>query len=147
MISLLNLQREMLGFALGEGATAPNEWIVENSLSAARRLGVYRNNAHIGFAKALQAIFPVLVRLGGEDWFNQTALYYQRVHPSRSGDLGEVGSALSSFLAATLHGGDHEYFADVARLELSALPDQSHGRSDRVSVSIVRDLDEQSMRR
>jgi hypothetical protein len=117
MISLLDLQREMLGFALGEGTTAPNEWIVENSLSAARRLGVYRNNAHIGFAKALQAIFPVLVRLGGEDWFNQTALYYQRVHPSRSGDLGEVGSALSSFLAATLHGGDHEYFADVARLE------------------------------
>jgi hypothetical protein len=117
MISLHNLQREMLGFTLGDSATAPNEWIVENGLSAARRLGVYRNNAHIGFANALQAIFPVLVRLSGEDWFNQTALCYQRAHPSRSGDLGEVGSAFASFLAATLRDGDYEYFADVARLE------------------------------
>jgi hypothetical protein len=117
MNSLRDLQREILGFALGESAIVPSEWIVADDLSAARRLGVYRNNAQIGFARAMQATFPVLVRLSGEDWFNQTALGYQRVHPSCSGDLSEVGSAFPAFLTATLHGGDYEYFADVARLE------------------------------
>ena len=117
MIALRDLQREILGFALGERATAANEWIVADGLSAARRLSVYRNNAQIGFANAMQATFPVLVRLSGEEWFNQTALCYQRVYPSCSGDLSEIGSAFAAFLTATLRGGDHEYFADVARLE------------------------------
>ena len=117
MISLRNLQREMVNFALGESATAPSEWIVVNGLSAERRLGVYRNNAQMGFSNALQATFPVLVRLSGEDWFNHTALCYQRLHMSRSGDLNTVGSAFAAFLADTLRGGEYEYFADVARLE------------------------------
>src|SRR5277367_1913820 len=98
MNSLRELQREILGFALGERATVPSEWIVADGLSAVRRLAVYRNNAQIGFARAMQATFPVLVRLSGEDWFNQMALCYQRAHPSRSGDLNEVGSAFAAFL-------------------------------------------------
>lgn len=121
MISLRNLQREIVSFALGETATAPSDWIAADGLSAARRLGVYRNNAQISFAKALQATFPVLVRLSGEDWFDQTALCYQRLHPSRSGDLNTVGSAFADFLADTLHAGEYAYFADVARLEWAYL--------------------------
>lgn len=117
MISLRNLQRDILSFAIGQSDTVPSEWILAGQLSAERRLSVYRNNAQIGFANAMQATFPVLVRLGGEDWFNQTALYYQRLHPSRSGDLSNVGSAFAAFLADTLRGSEYEYFADVARLE------------------------------
>jgi hypothetical protein len=117
MISLRNLQRNILSFALGESDAALSEWIVANRLSAERRLNVYRNNAQIGFANALQATFPVLVRLSGEDWFNQTALCYQRLHPSRSGDLNAIGSAFTAFLAETLRATEYEYFADVAGLE------------------------------
>jgi len=117
VISLRDLQRDMLSFALGDRATAPGEWIVEGRLCADRRLGVYRNNAQIVFANAMQAAYPVLVRLSGEDWFNQTALFYQRMHASRSGDLNEVGREFADFLADTLQGGEHEYFVDVARLE------------------------------
>jgi len=117
MISLRELQRDFLCFALGDAGAASREWIVENGLSVERRLGVYRNNAQIGFAKAMQATYPVLVRLGGEDWFNQMAGSYQRVHPSRSGDLNTVGSKLTEFLVGTLGGGDYEYFIDVAKLE------------------------------
>jgi hypothetical protein len=126
---LRDLQREILGFALGERATVPSEWIVADGLSAVRRLAVYRNNAQIGFARAMQATFPVLVRLSGEDWFNQTALCYQRAHPSRSGDLNEVGSAFAAFLVATLRGGDYEYFADVARLEWAYSEAMNHAQA------------------
>lgn len=117
MISLRDLQCDMLNFALGASGAARREWIHCNGISAERRLGVYRNNAQIVFSKALQATYPVLVRLSGEDWFYQTALRYQRVSPSRSGDLNTVGSTFATFLAEILNGGEYEYFADVARLE------------------------------
>jgi len=117
MISLRELQRDMVSFALGKSGAGGREWILDNGLSAERRMGVYRNNAQIGFANALQATYPVLVRLSGKDWFNQTALSYQRISPSRSGDLNAVGSEFANFLDETLSDGEYAYFADVARLE------------------------------
>jgi len=118
MISLLDLQRSFLGYALGDTVGA-RPWIVANGLSADQRLRIYRNNAVVGFEKAMQATFPALVRLGGIDWFNQMAQAYQRVNPSRSGDLNDVGGDFPAFLADHLSGGEYEYFSDVALLEWS----------------------------
>lgn len=149
MISLHELQRDFLCFALGDDGAAGREWIVENGLSAERRLGVYRNNAQIGFAKAMQATFPVLVRLSGEDWFNQTALCYQRTHPSRSGDLNTIGSKFTEFLAETLRGGDYEYFIDVARLEWAygeALNKREAGPANFVGLDVLTDEDYRYLR-
>ena len=124
MISLRDLQRDFLGYALGDaggGDAAGRErpWIAANGLRTAQRLGIYRNNAVVGFEKAMRATFPALVRLGGVDWFNQTARAYQRVNPSRSGDLNDVGGQFPAFLSDNLNGGEYEYFSDVALLEWS----------------------------
>jgi hypothetical protein len=117
MISLRDLQRDFLGCALGDTAVGARPWVVANGLSADQRLRIYRNNAAVGFEKAMQATFPALVRLGGLDWFNQMARAYQRVNPSRSGDLNDVGGEFAAFLSVQLKGGDYEYFGDVALLE------------------------------
>jgi len=117
MISLRDLQRDFLRCALGDTQCAERPWIVANGLSISRRLQIYRNNAEVGFEKAMQATFPSLVRLGGTDWFNQTARAYHRVHPSRSGDLNDVGGEFAVFLSRELKGSDFAYFADVAELE------------------------------
>src|SRR5271165_6780074 len=119
MISLRDLQREFLGYALGDAAVGDHPWIVTNGLRADQRLRIYRNNAIVGFEKAMQETFPALVRLGGIVWFNQTAQAYQRVYPSRSGDLNDVGGEFAAFLTDFLKGGEHEYFSDVALLEWS----------------------------
>ena len=117
MISLRDLQRDFLNFTLGDTASRDRPWIVERDLSAEQRLSVYRNNAQMNFAKAMQATFPVLLRLSGEDWFNATTLAYQRALPSRCGDLNLIGDDFGEFLAEGLRGGEHEYFIDVAALE------------------------------
>ncbi len=119
MISLRDLQRDFLGYALGDPDVGERPWIVANGLSADQRLRIYRNNAVVGFEKAMQATFPALVRLGGIDWFNQMARAYQRVNPSRSGDLNDVGGDFPAFLADQLSGGEYEYLSDVALLEWS----------------------------
>ena len=119
MISLRELQRDFLGYALGDTAAGERPWIRSNALSADQRLRIYRNNAVVGFEKAMQATFPALVRLGGVDWFNQMARGYQRTHPSRSGDLNDVGGEFADFLRHELKGAEFEYFGDVALLEWS----------------------------
>jgi|SRR5882724_2087902 len=119
MISLRDLQRDLLGYALGDAHVGERPWIVTNGLSADQRLRIYRNNAVVGFEKAMQSTFPALVRLGGIDWFNQMARAYQRVNPSRSGDLNDVGGDFPAFLEGQLSGGEYEYFSDVALLEWS----------------------------
>ena len=117
MILLRDLQREFLGCVLGDRQVGERLGIVANGLRADQRLRIYRNNAVVGFAKAMQATFPALVRLGGADWFNQMARAYQRAHPSRSGDLNDVGGDFPAFLADHLSGGEYAYFSDVALLE------------------------------
>ncbi len=119
MISLRELQRDFLGYTLGDTDAGERPWIVSNGLSVDQRLQIYRNNAVVGFEKAMQATFPALVRLGGVDWFNQMARAYQHVNPSRSGDLNDVGDEFAVFLSRQLKGGDYEYFSDVASLEWS----------------------------
>jgi hypothetical protein len=121
MIALRDLQHDFLAYALGDTDGGERPWIVRNGLSAEQRMRIYRNNAIVGFENAMQATYPALVRLGGVDWFNQMARAYQRVHPSRSGDLNDVGGEFAAFLSEQLRGGDYEYFGDVARLEWSYL--------------------------
>jgi hypothetical protein len=119
MISLRDLQRDFLGYALGDAAAVDRPWIVTNGLRADQRLRIYRNNTVVGFEKALQETFPAVVRLGGVAWFNQVAQAYQHVNPSRSGDLNGVGDEFAAFLSDQLQGGPYEYFSDVARLDWS----------------------------
>lgn len=80
-------------------------------------LSIYANNAHVNFSQTLQLTYPAIGRLVGEDYFRQCAREFQKRHPSRSGDLQNVGQGFSDYLAV-LHGADaYRYLADVARLE------------------------------
>src|SRR5262245_19984355 len=118
MLMLRDLQRAFAHGALSD--TAPALLcadIIEDGIAPERRLAIYRNNAVEGFLKTLQATFPTVVRLAGEDWFRQVGRQYMRRYPSRSGNLHYVGEHFATFLEAELAGSSYAYFADVARLE------------------------------
>jgi hypothetical protein len=85
--------------------------------SAIERVGIYRNNVRIGFLATMEATFPAVRALGGEDWFAQTARRYQQRHPSPAGNMHYVGKRFPDYLTAELTGSGYEYFADVAQLE------------------------------
>jgi hypothetical protein len=118
MLMLRDLQRAFVQGALSDSAPASIcAQIIGDGIAPERRLAIYRNNAVEGFLKTLQATFPTIVRLSGEDWFRQVGRQYMRSYPSRSGNMHYVGEHFATFLAAQLAGSSYEYFADVARLE------------------------------
>lgn len=84
---------------------------------AAARIGIYRNNLREGFIKALALEYPVTEKLVGADFFRQTALEFQLQHPSRSGDLANVGEPFPGFLAARFGGGEFAWLPEIAELE------------------------------
>lgn len=81
------------------------------------RLQVYRNNVFVSLTQALADVYPVLLRLVGEDYFGQAARRFIREHPSRSGDLHDFGRELAGFLARVPEAASLPYLADVAALE------------------------------
>ena len=76
---LRDLQRAFVQGALSDSASAfLCSQIIEDGIAPERRLAIYRNNAVEGFLKTLQATFPTIVRLSGEDWFRQVGRQYMR---------------------------------------------------------------------
>lgn len=116
MRSLRELQAQFARGVLFEDAAIVTA-IAAHGVEPASRLDIYRNNAREGFLKALEATFPVIVRLAGLDWFRQTGSHYMQAHPSSSGNLHYVGQHFAMFLDERLRNSAYAYFADVARLE------------------------------
>lgn len=116
MPALLELQRS---FAAGL-RDAPHDaeaWAVNDGIQAAARLRVYRNNSRAIFAQALQLTYPVLERRVGHDYFRQLTHHFRNAHPSRTGDLHEVGRPFAAFLAAHLAATRYAWLAELAALE------------------------------
>ncbi|HKZ73077.1 MAG TPA: DNA-binding domain-containing protein [Steroidobacteraceae bacterium] len=116
MRRLRELQEAVIEAVCGDDPGHAASHVTASGLEATARLEVYRNNVQEGFLSALEIGFPVVVRLGGAEWFRQTALAFMQVHPSRSGDLRMVGQQFATYLARLLKGTPYEYFADTARL-------------------------------
>jgi hypothetical protein len=85
--------------------------------SAQRRLQIYRNNLFETRIAALGAVYPVVARLVGVDFFRCAARAYSQLYPMRCGDLHEFGDRLPEFLRDYVPAAGLPYLADVARLE------------------------------
>jgi len=78
---------------------------------------VYRNTVMKGCVDALQANYPAVARLVGEDWFRAAAAAYARERPPRAPMLFEYGGDFDSFLAAFPPAAQLAYLPAVARLD------------------------------
>ncbi len=78
---------------------------------------VYRNTVLKGCIDALQANYPAVARLVGEEWFRAAAAVYARTQPPRVPMLLEYGEDFATFLAAFEPAADLPYLPDVARLD------------------------------
>jgi hypothetical protein len=84
---------------------------------SARRYGVYRNNVAFSLVRAMEANFPVVRRLLGEEYFAGLARECVQKHPPRSPLLFEFGEDLAAFIDGEEGLRDYPYLGDVARLE------------------------------
>jgi len=109
-------QRCYRAFIFGEAEPLLTE-LAGNSARAAASIQVYQNNARETYRLALQASYPVIERLVGDDCFRGLAQKYMHAYPSTSGDLQNFGCALPEMLNDVYSSTDFSYLADVARLE------------------------------
>lgn len=78
---------------------------------------VYRNTVLKGCVDALQANFPSVDRLVGEEWFRAAAAVYARTNLPRRPALIGYGENFADFLASFPPAGELPYLACVARLD------------------------------
>ncbi|CAN5897935.1 DNA-binding domain-containing protein [soil metagenome] len=111
--SLAGFQSSFFGSLFDTNAASP--------LTAQPAFAVYRNTVMSGCVDALQANFPSVARLVGDDWFRAAAATYVRAQPPRDGRLLMYGETFADFLAGFLArcepAHDLPYLPGVARLD------------------------------
>lgn len=81
------------------------------------RYAVYRNNVTVGLVRAMEANFPSIVRLLGNEYFVGLARLFVRNHPPRTRMLFEYGAEFAAFLDTFEPLAAYPYLGDVARVE------------------------------
>lgn len=78
---------------------------------------VYRNTVMKGWIDALEANFPAVFRLVGEEWFRAAASVYARRHPPRRPMMSLYGEDFDTFLAGFEPAGELPFLPPVARMD------------------------------
>jgi hypothetical protein len=119
MPSLLELQTAFTRALIERDESALlADWIVAGrGLDALERIAVYRNNVFSNYRSTLRDVYPVVLSLVGEAFFNRAADTYTTNCPSHSGDLNDFGGKFGDFLAGWSPAASLPYLPEVARLE------------------------------
>lgn len=91
--------------------------VVANGIEPARRLQVYRNNVRSTLIDVLQATYPQITKLVGEEFFETAARRYIARFPSRTGNVADYGGDMAEFLAEMPEASHLRYLPDIARIE------------------------------
>lgn len=86
-------------------------------LTAEQSLRIYQQSAEGGIYSTLAAIYPVCLRLVGQQCFAGLARAYWRQHPQRRANLHDYGRHLGQVIERSPLQASVPYLADVARLE------------------------------
>lgn len=85
--------------------------------AAPKRFSVYRNNVAGSLTRALEAAFPTVRKLVGDEFFVALAGVFLRAHPPRSRMLVLYGDEMPEFLERFQPVAGLGYLSDVARLD------------------------------
>jgi len=94
---------------------------------------VYRNTVMKGCIDALQANFPAVLRLVGEEWFRAVAALYVRAQPPDDARLLQYGQYFPDFLHHFAPAAELPYLGGVARLD--RFWTEAHAASDADTVA------------
>jgi len=118
MLSLPELQAALARAVIeGDERLIPDGIVAGSGMDAPARIDIYRRNVFGNYRHALREVYPVVLALVGEAFFDQAADRYALSHPSRSGDLNDFGGEFGDFLAGWGPATQLAYLHDVARLE------------------------------
>ena len=115
-VDLSTLQAQFAA-ALRYQASDIERQVLSGDLAAQQVIQLYRNNFIISCSEALQASYPVVFKLVGEDFFNQAARLWVLAHPPQSGNIIDYGAEFPAWLAQWPPAASLPYLADVAKFE------------------------------
>jgi hypothetical protein len=111
------LERDFAAALLGGPEDPVVAEIQGDGLDPAARLAIYRHHVSATLTEALEATYPVVVRLVDRRFFAYAADQFIRRHPPAGPCLFEYGGSLADFLATFPASRHLAYLPDVARLE------------------------------
>ena len=114
---LSELQRTLRDSILAGDDVPAGTGIISGKLSRQAQLGIHRINTIASLTGVLQAAYPAICHLVGEDRFNHAAAAYVRAHPPRRPHLSTYGWRFAKFLSRFEPAQALGYLPDLARLE------------------------------
>ncbi len=105
------------GGLLNADAATPSFLTSKSGANDPRRYAVYRNNVMVSLIRAMEANFPAIARLVGEEFFSALAQVFISANPPRTRLLFEYGAEFPIFLESFEPVRPYPYLADVARVE------------------------------
>lgn len=115
---------------LDPDAAAPSGIVDPEGRPAPKRFSVYRNNVAGSLTRALEAAFPTVRKVVGEEFFAALAGVYLRAHPPRSRMLMLYGDLMPEFLERFPPVAHLGYLPDVARVD-QAMRESYHAADSR----------------
>lgn len=114
---LHDLQKNFFVGIFEQGRTILDSIQPEGIITPEQRLQVYRNNVYLILTEHLQNIFPVVFKLVGNRFFQQSAKAFITEQPPSSGDMAFYGENFPKFLNLLPSLSAHPYTSDVAEME------------------------------
>jgi hypothetical protein len=109
---------------------AMNNIATHARFTCARGLKAYQANGHAAAERSLQAAYPVLQQLLGQESLSALARAFWHATPPVRGDLAQWGGGLAEFIKTSDQLAEEPYLPDVARVEwalhrCASAPDQA----------------------
>lgn len=113
MLSLYELQKQFTDNLRNNSSEILN-FVLNNSL---QNIEIYQSSTFGALQKVLKEIYPVCLKLVGEEFFIAMIEDFIIANPSLSPDIGEYGKSLPDYIANFEPAEHLPYLADVAKLE------------------------------
>jgi hypothetical protein len=96
---------------------APADVIARPGKGVVKRYNVYRNNVTVSLIDALAAIYPVVQRITGVEFFRAMARFHVRATPPSGPLLFDYGRDFPAFIESYEYAAGMPWLADTARIE------------------------------
>jgi Putative DNA-binding domain len=111
------MQATFVAALLDPDAAVPTGIVDPLGRPGPKRFSIYRNNVTASLTRALEAAFPTVRTLVGEEFFAAMAVTFLRMHPPTSRMMMLYGDALPDWLKTFPPVAQLGYLPDVARLD------------------------------
>jgi hypothetical protein len=119
----------------------PAQTMGREGVPDARRFAVYRNNVAVSLIGAMEARYPVTLRLVGEEFFRAMARAFVARNKPRSAVILHYGDDFPDFIANFEPARDLLYLVDVARLENAWVESYHSSEAEPLAVAALAAVD------